>query len=163
MLCLLCFFVMPKAVADDLDKAVKKESKKAKAQLTKEGWQVFGTNKSIKDAMDYHYKVLYGGEGMQTTIEGHGVAKDINLAIRKSQYNASQQYATMQETKVEGQTTTTVSNQSGSKATSSIQMESTFQTSTEQSVKSLTPTVVFYRKMPDGRVEVRSLYVVKAL
>ena len=149
------------AGAVEAGKSTQKESKKAANQMNKEGWKIFGKAKSMKEALDAHYKAL-NHQGMMT-LEGHAIAKDINLAVRKSQYNAATQYATMQETKVEGTTTTKISNSSGEKVSSNIEMESRFQTSTDQIVKSLTPTVVFYRTLKDGRVEVRSLYVVKCL
>ena len=158
-----CFAVV-EARAGDNDKQYRKESKKAAEQLNKEGWNVFGNAKSVKDAMDAHYKALAEGKGTLTTIEGHGIAKDINVAVRKSQYNATALYASMQESKVEGTTNTKVSNKSGEDGTSSdVEMSAQFQSSTDQTVKSLKPSVVFYRVMGDGKYEVRAFFIVNAL
>jgi hypothetical protein len=157
-------FVVVEARAGDNDKQYRKESKKAAEQLNKEGWHVFGNAKSVKEAMDAHYKTLAEGEGTLTTIEGHGIAKDINVAVRKSQYNASALYASMQESKVEGTTNTKVSNKSGESSTSSdVEVSAQFQSSTDQTVKSLKPSVVFYRMMEDGKYEVKAFFIVKAL
>jgi hypothetical protein len=152
------------ARAGDNDKQYRKESKKAAEKLNNEGWNVFGDAKSVKEAMDAHYKALAEGKGTLTTIEGHGVAKDINVAVRKSQYNASALYASMQESKVEGTTSTKVSNKSGEDGTSSdVEVSAQFQSSTDQTVKSLKPSAVFYRVMEDGKYEVRAFFIVKAL
>lgn len=160
---LSCCLTVTPARAGDMDKLLKKESKKAAEKMEKEGWSVFGKKKSLKDAMGHHYKALAKGKGTLTTIEGHGIAKDVNLAIRKSQYNAAMHYATMQETRVEGTTNTTISNSSDEDGNSHIEMESNFRSSTDQTVKSLTPSVIFYRTMKDGKTEVRSLFIVKML
>ena len=161
VLAFCCCLTVTTARADDMDKMLKKESKKAAEKMEKEGWTVFGKKKSVKDAMDSHYKTLGQGKGALTTIEGHGIAKDVNLAIRKSQYNAAMHYATMQETKVEGTTSTKVTNSSDEAGRSHVEMESNFRSSTDQIVKALTPSVIFYRTMKDGKTEVRALYLVK--
>ena len=146
------------------DKSIQKQSKKATAQLTKEGWNVFGNVKSIKEGMDAHYKALAEGHGTLMSLEGHGVAKDLNVAIRKSQHNATTQYASMRESEVEGVTNMTTSSKSdGEKSSSNIEVSTHFQTTTEQKVKSLKPSVIFYRVMEDGMYEVRAFYIIDAL
>ena len=158
-----CFAVVETS-AGDHDKQYRKESKKAAEQLNKEGWNVFGNTKNVKEAMDAHYQALAAGKGTLTTIEGHGIAKDINIAVRKSQNNAFAQYASMQESKVEGTANTRISNKSDADdASSDVEVSAQFQSSTEQTVKSLKPSVVFYRVMEDGKYEVRAFFIVKAL
>jgi len=162
---LVCFALLlaQSISADGSEKALKQESKKAAAQMKSEGWSVFGKSLTLREAMDTHYKKLGEGRGSLMSIEGHGIANDINLAIRKSQYNAAIRYASMQETKVEGEVHTNISNSEGDKASSSVKMDASFKSSTEQIVKSLTPSAIFYRTTKDGKTEVRSFYIVKAL
>lgn len=152
------------AMAIYQDKSMQKESKKAATRLEKEGWNVFGNVKSIKEGMDAHYKALFEGKGHLTTIEGHGIANDLNLAVRKSQNNAAAQYAAMRESKVEGETETKVSSTSdGETSSGNIELTSHLRSSTDQLVKSLKPSVVFYRMMNDGKYEVRAFYLVNVL
>jgi hypothetical protein len=111
--------------------------------------------------MDAHYRALGEGNGSIISIEGHGIAKDLNLAVRKSQHNAASQYATMQESKVEGTTDTKVESKSdGENASSGIEVDAHFQSTTDQTVKALKPSVIFYRVMDDGKYEVRGFYLV---
>lgn len=146
------------------DKSMQKESKKAATRLAKEGWNVFGNVKSIKEGMDAHYKALFAGKGRLTTIEGHGIASDLNLAVRKSQHNAAAQYASMRESKVEGETETKVGSTSdGETSSGSVELTAHFRSSTDQLVKSMKPSVVFYRTMSDGKYEVRAFYLVSVL
>lgn len=166
VLLLLAFscFIVVETSAGDHDKQYRKESKKAAEQLNKEGWNVFGDTKNIKEAMDAHYNALAAGKGALTTIEGHGIAKDINIAVRKSQNNAFALYASMLESKVEGSANTRILNKSDADgASSNVEVSAQFQSSTEQTVKSLKPSVVFYRLMKDGKYEVRTFFIVKAL
>jgi hypothetical protein len=157
-------FCLTATGASAQDKVSQKQSKKAAAQFVKDGWQVFGNVSSVKDGMDAHYKALSEGKGMLMTIEGHGIAKDLNMAVRKSQYNAASQYAAMQESKVEGVTEMTTNSKSdGEEASSNVEISSHFQSTTEQTVKSLKPSVVFFREMSDGRYEVRAFYIAKTL
>jgi hypothetical protein len=138
-----------------------KESKKVSKKLKEGGWQVFGTNKTIRESLDVHYRLLGESEGNLMPIEGYGKAKDVNVALRKSHRSAAQQYASMRETKVEGVIQTKISNTDGEKSETSF--DSNYQSSVEQVVKSLTPTVVFYRTLDDGSVEVRAFFLVDTL
>ena len=157
-------FTATEAKADYQDKSVQKESKKTAARLEKEGWKVFGNVKSIREGMAAHYKALYDGIGEQTSIEGHGTAKELNMAVRKSQNNAAAQYAAMQESKVEGETDTQVSSLSDDEtSTSQVELTSHFRSSTDQLVKSMKPSVVIYRMTNDGNYEVRSFFVVNVI
>ena len=157
-------FTVTETRADNQDKAIKKESKKAAAQLEKEGWQIFGNVKSIKEGMDAHYKALFEGKGHLTTIEAHGIANNLNLAVRKSQSNAAAQYAAMRESKVEGETETKVNSTSeGETSSGNIEINSHFRSTTDQLVKSMKPSVVFYRTMSDGKYEVRAFFLVSVL
>jgi predicted ribosome quality control (RQC) complex YloA/Tae2 family protein len=163
LLAVFSCFTVTETRADNQDKAIKKESKKAAAQLEKEGWQIFGNVKSIKEGMDAHYRALGEGNGSIISIEGYGIAKDLNLAVRKSQHNAASQYATMQESKVEGTTDTKMESKSdGENASSNIEVDAHFQSTTDQTVKALKPSVIFYRVMSDGKYEVRGFYLVTA-
>lgn len=141
---------------------LEKESKKAAKMMKAEGWQVFG-NKSIKEALDVHYKKLGEGNGNLTPLEVHAKANDINRAIRKSNINAAQQYASMIETKVEGSTHTQINQSSADEASNEIKMSANYVSSTAQTVKSLEPSVIFYRTMSNGWVEVRAFYLVDTL
>ncbi|MBR1547067.1 MAG: hypothetical protein IJ633_09825 [Prevotella sp.] len=132
-------------------------------QLKDEGWKVFGSGKTIKEALDTHYNMLSESHDRLMTIEGHAKAKNVNLAVRKAQYQAAQQYASMRETKVEGTTETHLSNSQDGNASSSIDFRTNYKSSTEQTVKSLSPTVVFYRTLRDEKVEVWSLFLVDIL
>jgi len=141
---------------------LEKESKKAAKMMKADGWQVFG-NKSIKEALDAHYKALGDGKGNLMPIEGNAKASDINVAIRKSHNNAVRQYASMVETKVEGSTHTQINQSSDDGASNEIKLSADYQSSTAQTVKSLKPTVIFYRTMSNGWVEVRAFYLVNTL
>jgi len=152
------------AMAIYQNKSMQKESKKAATRLEKEGWNVFGNVKSIKEGMDAHYKALFEGKGSLTTIEGHGIAKDLNTAVRKSQNNAAAQYAAMRESKVEGETETKVkSTSNGETSSSNVELTAHFRSTTDQLVKSMKPSVVFYRTMSDGKYEVRAFFLVSVL
>ena len=128
--------------------------------MKEEGWQVYGGTKSIKEALDQHYSTLAAGQGRLTPMESNGRGRDVNIALRRCQTAAAQQYATMRGSNVEGQTSLHVTNEENSSASTNIKMDTHVRTSTSQKVKSLLPTVVFYRTLPDGQVEVRSLYLI---
>ena len=155
LVALFSCFMVTEAMAEYQDKSMQKESKKAATRLEKEGWKVFGNVKSIKEGMDAHYKALFEGKGRLTTIEAHGIAKDINAAA---------QYAAMRESKVEGETETKVSSTSdGETSSGNVELTTHFRSSTDQLVKSMKPSVVFYRTMSDGKYEVRAFYLVSVL
>lgn len=145
------------------DGSSQKESKRVSKQLKNEGWKVFGTGKTIKEALDAHYALLFKGKGTLMTIEGHGKAKNINQAVRKSQNQAMQQYASMRETKVEGVSEVQMRNTQSGEVSSDMDFNTHFKSSTEQTVKSFSPTVVFYRTSGEGLVEVRSFFLVDIL
>jgi hypothetical protein len=142
---------------------LEKESKKAAKTMKAEGWQVYGSGKSIKEALDVHYKALGQGNGNLTPLEVHAKANDINLAIRKLHYNAARQYASMVETKVEGSTHTQINQSSDDEASNEMKFSADYQSSIAQTVKSLKPTVIFYRTISNGWVEVRAFYLVDTL
>jgi len=142
------------------DEPFKKESKKTAKDLKNQGWKVFGGNKSIKEAMDEHYKALGASNGRLTPIETRAKAKDINLAIRKTQNYAAQRYAAMCETQVEGTTETKINNKNDGEASSQVDFSASFKSSMTQKVKSLKPTVVFFRTLENDWVEVRAFYLV---
>lgn len=141
---------------------LQKESKKAAKIMKDEGWQVV-SGKSIKEALDAHYKALGQSNGNLTPIEGRAKASELNLAIRKAQNSAARQYASMLGTKVEGTTETQITQSSGDETSEEIELSANYQSTTSQMVKSLTPTVVFYRTMSNGWVEVRAFYLVNTL
>lgn len=141
---------------------LQKESKKAAKIMKDEGWQVVN-GKSIKEALDAHYKALGQSNGNLTPIEGRAKASELNLAIRKAQNSAARQYASMLGTKVEGTTETLITQSSGDETSEEIKLSANYQSTTSQMVKSLTPTVVFYRTMSNGWVEVRAFYLVNTL
>lgn len=145
------------------DGSLQKEGKRVSKQLKNEGWKVFGTGKTIKEALDTHYALLFQNKGTLMTIEGHGKAKNINQAVRKSQNQAMQQYASMHETKVEGVSEVQMRNTQGDESQSNIDFNTHFKSSTEHTVKSFSPTVVFYRTTSEGWVEVRSFFLVDIL
>ncbi len=132
-------------------------------QIKNEGWKVFGTGKTIKEALDTHYALLFQGKGTLMTIEGHGKSKNINQAIRKSQNQAMQQYASMRETQVEGVSEVQMRNTQGGETSSNMDFNTHYKSSTAQTVKSFSPTVVFYRTSSEGWVEVRSFFLVDIL
>lgn len=141
---------------------LQKEIKKMTKQMQEEGWKVFG-NKTIKESLEAHYYALSESNGNMVPIESVAKASDINVAIKKTQNYAARQYASMKETVVEGTTNTNIRNTSGENESSSIQMESNFQSSTSQTIKSLVPSAVFYRTLSNGWVEVKSLFLVETL
>ena len=142
---------------------LQKEVKKVAKTMKDEGWQVVnGNGKSIKEALDVHYQAL-GQNSNLMPIEGVAKARELNQAIRKAQNYAARQYASMMETKVEGTTQTQISDSSGEENSDQIELSANFQSTTAQTVKSLTPTVMFYRTMSNGWVEVRAFYLVNTL
>lgn len=137
-----------------------KESKRLAKSMTAEGWKVLGEGKSVKEALDAHYKALEQGKDTLMPIEGHAKAKELNLAIRKSQNYAARQYASMLETKVEGANRLQISTSSSEGAPTETTFSSDFQSSTDQTIKSMKPTAIFYRTTSNGWVEVWAFYLV---
>ena len=140
---------------------LQKEAKKVAKTLKDEGWKDVN-HKSIKEALDAHYHAL-GQNGNLMPIEGRAKASDLNLAIRKAQNSAARQYASMMGITVEGTTQTQITHSSGEESSEEIKLSANYQSTTSQTVKSLKPTVVFYRTMSNGWVEVRAFYLVKTL
>lgn len=142
---------------------LQKESKKVAKMLKDEGWKVFGDGKTIKEALDAHYQALGESNGRLTPIEGRAKAKNVNLALKKSQNYAAQQYASMRETKVDGTVQTDISTTSGSEEATQANFNANYLSSTQQVVRALSPTAVFYRTLSDGWVEVRAFFLVDIL
>ena len=163
MLCLMVSVFVSTMSANVLrGEPLQKESKKAAKVMKDEGWQVVD-GKSIKEALDAHYKALGQSNGNLTPIEGRAKASDLNLAIKKAQNSAARQYASMMGTTVEGTTQTQITHSSGEESAEEIKLSANYQSTTSQTVKSLKPTVVFYRTMSNGWVEVRAFYLVNTL
>jgi len=160
LLCIILTTLPVSTVQGRTDDPYKKESKKVAKTLKEEGWKVFGGNRSIREAMDEHYKALGESNGQLTPIETRAKAKDINLAVRKSQNYAAQRYAALCETQVEGTTETQINNSAGSEASTQVDFSANFKSSMAQKVKSLKPTVVFFRTLENDWVEVRAFYLV---
>ena len=158
-LCLSAGPCSPQALAQPGGHLQKESKKQAKAMKT-EGWQVFGSGKSVREALDDHYAALQQGSGRLTPIEGHAKARELNVAVKKSQNHAAQQYAAMMETSVEGSTQTETTSATGDAAGSTTKLSSNFLSSTQQKVKALKPTAVFYRNLANGWVEVKALYLI---
>lgn len=160
LLFFLCVYLSTQNGIASSPGSYQQESKKAAKKLKDEGWSVFGSNKTLRESLDVYYKALEDGNGNLQPIEGTAKAKDVNRAIRKCQSNAAVQYASMMETKVEGNTQTQISNTTGEDATSQISFNTNYQSSTERTVKSLTPSVILYRTLKDGVVEVLAFFLV---
>ena len=137
-----------------------KESKKSAKRLKEGGWQVFGKDKTIDEVLDEHYRTLSESKGRLMPLEGHGVANRVNVAVMKSKTDAARQYASMFETTVEGTTSTQIRNVEGDSTSSTVNLDSHILTNTEQKVKSLVPSAVFYRTLQNGKVEAFTLYLV---
>jgi len=155
-----CLLAVP-LHAQELDKSTRKEVKSTSKALGKAGWQVFGTTKSIEDALTRHYQVLLQHAGNQP-LESSGRSKNLNVAVRRCETDAKARYASMMGSQVEAHTETTIQNTTGSDTQSSSDFSAHSHTSTRQTIKGLTPTVVFYRTLSDGSYEARALYVVEA-
>lgn len=140
---------------------LQKEAKKVAKTLKDEGWKDVN-HKSIKEALDAHYHALEQN-GNLMPIEGVAKASNLNLAIKKAHNYAVRQYAAMMETKVEGTTQTQITHSSGEENSDQIELSANFQSTTAQTVKSLVPTVKFYRTLSNGWVEVRAFYLVNTL
>ncbi len=143
---------------DKLSKDTRKECKKAVKQLKEEGWTASG--KSLECAMEDHFLVLEQNETGAFVIEGNGRAFSPHIAIKRAMTNASSQYATMQESSVEGHVDLNVSNESSGEVTTHTTLNSSYVSSTTQKVRSFIPTVTLYRKTEDGKYEARVLYVI---
>lgn len=163
--CLLCATALANTLHAHpwMGEPQQKESKKLAKAMTAEGWKVLGGGKSVKEALDAHYKALEQGGDTLTPIEARAKAKDLNLAVRKSQNYAARQYASMLETKVEGTNKLQISTAPNEESSSQTKFSSDFQSSTDLKIKSLKPTAIFYRSTSDGGVEVRAFYLVNTL
>lgn len=140
-----------------------KESKKVAKILKDEGWKVFGDGKTIKEALDAHYQALGESNGNLMPIEGRAKAKNVNLALKKSQNYATQQYASMRETKVDGTVGMDINTTSGDEGATQTTLNVNYLSSTQQVVKALSPSAVFYRTLNDGWIEVRAFFLVDTL
>lgn len=140
-----------------------KESKKSAKLLIEGGWQVFGGSNDIKETINEHYSKLSKSKGKLMPLEGHAVASHINVAVARAKSDAARQYASMFETRVEGSSSTHIVNVEGDDNSSHITMDSHTRTNTEQNVKSLVPSAVFYRTLRNGKIEVIALYLVNKI
>ena len=162
-LCLLLFGLACLHVSatggDRLGSAYRKECKKAVKQLKKEGWSVNGVSQSLDNAMEAHYAVYekVGKDGF--VIEGHAQGKSLSVAVSKAMNDATRQYASMQESEIEGRTMIEMTNELSDEASTNTKMDASYVSSTRQRVKAFTPTVTLYRQQ-NGNYEVKILYVV---
>ena len=147
---------------DKLSKSLQKECKKAVKQLKREGWTVNGVSQSVEQAMEAHFLRLEAAGASSMVIEGNGKGKSVNIAVKRAMSNASSQLATMRESTVEGKTEVKVANEasSASETSTHTSLDASYVSSTSQTLKKFTPTVVFYRKTGDDSYEARALYVV---
>ena len=150
------------ALAGDLDKATRKECRKTVDRLVKEGWSVFGRQCTVEEAMTAHYLALGESNHEAQWIEGSGKDRDVNRAVRKSQKDAAVMHASSKGREVKGRMEAKLAGSTSADGTTeSTELSASFQSKTDQVVKSLTPSVILYRTLDDGMVEVRSLFIVK--
>ena len=144
--------------APEWQKASKKECK----VLEKEGWKVYSKSQSLEDALQPYYEALYCDTLQMQHIVVTAQAANINTALSKARHMASREYASSQETSVEGQTTAQVVTRSeGDSIATRQRLESSTRASTRQRVRDFKPTATINRTLPDGTVEVRLYYIVK--
>jgi hypothetical protein len=164
---MVCLFVLgisgTDAVTPDghqLGSPLQKECKKAVKQLKKEGWIVSGASQSLETVMTAHYAAVEEVGAAALVIEGHGVAKSLNVAVRKAMSDATRQYASMRESDVESSTTISVTNEVSDEVSTQTKTDASYMSMSKQKVKAFTPTVTLYRERPDGSFEAKALYVV---
>jgi len=151
------FHVMPASASiQQVSKAAKKEAK----QLVKDGWKVWGSSQSMEQALDAHYVALTNGGTEAFAVLGHGLSRSLNVAVSKAKNDATKQYASMKETKVDVMVDTRITNEAGSDANSNIKLDATSRSQVSQNVKNFKPTVIIMRQLPDGSYEAQAYYVV---
>lgn len=151
------FHVTPATAATQhVSKAAKKEAK----QLVKDGWKVWGSSLPMEQALDAHYVALTNGGTEAFAVLGHGLSRSLNVAVSKAKNDATKQYASMKETKVDVMVDTKVTNEAGSDAKSNIKLDATSRSQVSQNVKNFKPTMIIMRQLSDGNYEVQAYYVV---
>ena len=158
LFCLPCLHVSAGG-GDRLSSSFRKECKKSVKQLKKEGWTVNGVSQSLDNAMEAHYAVYEKAGKDAFVIEGHAQGKSLSVAVSKAMNDAARQYASMQESEIEGRTLIEMTNETSDEASTNTKMNASYVSSTRQKVKAFTPTVTLYRQQ-NGNYEVKALYVV---
>jgi hypothetical protein len=143
------------------DKALRKECKAKCKELRAQGWTVYNQEVTLDDAVTAFYQKIevQGDSTMQ--VVGTGEHRDAHTAQRKAYMQAARQLAGMKGTRVSGRMKTDMRNEAaGDSVTSVTTHDSSFESSTQQTVKSLEPALTLSRPLSNGNTEVQMFFLV---
>lgn len=151
-----------KCIVDKKDKEIQKECNKTTKRLKAEGWSVYGNTKSLEDALHIYYEEIEkAGTDVQTLISS-AEAKNTNQALTKAQHHLKAQYASMMESKINGETNIQMENETYDFTTKSkIEFDSTYESNINYKLKNLKPNLIITRIKPNGDVEIQMFLIVK--
>lgn len=157
----LCFLggVCCIAQTGNLSKSSMKNYKKTCKLLKKEGWKVYDKVSSIEDAMMKYYLQLEAGADTVVEFVVTGQAKNANKAYLQAKHRATLGQAAKKSLYVKGSSGVKVSvDKSGE---SNTKMHHSNMAETEQTIKSISPTLSLYRTLKDGTTEINLYYITK--
>ena len=150
-----CFANSPKS------KMLQKECKRICKQLKSDGWKVYGKLQTLDDALKEHFRLLEEGGDSLLSITGHGSAKSANLAALKAANHATMQYASMKGSEIKGIVNTQIQTaQVSDEVKSQTMFDATHRTTTQQTVKAMSPNLTVYRTLEDGTIEMQAFFLV---
>ena len=93
--------VMVQAQNKELEKQLKKEYKQKLKQLKKEGWQIYGTSRSLEVSLLLHYQKL-NDDGSQELLGTASNCVSMNVCRQMALQNACAYYASLAGSKLKG-------------------------------------------------------------
>lgn len=153
--------VMP-VEAQELTKEQMKSLKKTIKQIGKEGWKVFGTSYTLEYALKKHYERKSAEGAMEIIGDASAFSeRHVSLGTKMALTNACVNYASLNETKIEGMAINEISNSTDLSKESFDKFFATYKTSCQATIRGdLNHSFSIIKDNGNGTMSMRSFFVV---
>ena len=165
LICLLALIfsmpVMVQAQSKELDKQLKKEYKQKLKQLKKEGWQVYGTSRSLEVCLLLHYQELNSADARELL----GTASNcgsMNICRQSALQNACAYYSSLAGSKLKGRVISDLgANASGDLNAEFDKFYAAYERLVEKEIKGeIQDSFALIKNLPNGAHEMQVFYVI---
>ena len=153
--------VMVQAQSKELEKQLKKEYKQKLKQLKKEGWQVYGTSRSLEVCLLLHYQKL-NSDDSQELLGTASNCVSMNVCRQMALQNACAYYASLAGSKLKGRVISDLAaNASGDLSAEFDKFYAAYERLLEKEIKGeIQNSFSLVKNLPGGAHELQTFFVV---
>jgi len=159
--CMMVTTAQAQGLTKEQAKAVNKEVKKKLKELKKDGYQIFGSSRTLEAVLTKHYTTLETEGDKVLEIVGFSTAKSANLAAAAAQNSAANCYATTAGQLVKGRILSDMANDVSNPEAEFDKFYAAYEGKVQQEIRGeLRPSFSVKHNNPDGTISVQAFYIV---